>query len=107
MSGYMLGQTEVADTFAEAFPMRYGRVMITAATDAWAQEAARSMTGFATSVIGCKCEAAIECRLGADDTPDGRRAGIHVEVGDGLDKLQRIEWRDEIFRNAATGELAI
>ena len=77
MSGYTLGHTEVADTFAEAFPMRYARVVITAATDAWAQEAARSMTGFATSVIGCKCEAAIERRLAAEDTPDGR-PGIAV-----------------------------
>jgi formylmethanofuran--tetrahydromethanopterin N-formyltransferase len=77
VSGYVLGQTEVADTFAEAFGMRYGRVVITAATDDWAQEAARSMTGFATSVIGCKCEAAIERRLGAEDTPDGR-PGIAV-----------------------------
>ena len=34
--------------------------VITAATDGWALEAARSATGFATSVIGCKCEAAIE-----------------------------------------------
>ena len=77
MSGYVLGDSQVDDTFAEAFPMRYGRVVITAANDAWAQEAARSMTGFATSVIGCKCEAAIECRLGADETPDGR-PGIAV-----------------------------
>ena len=46
--------------------------MITAATDAWALEAARSATGFATSVIGCKCEAAIERPLGAGETPDGR-----------------------------------
>ena len=52
MSGYALGTTEVADTFAEAFPMRYARLVITAATDAWALEAARSATGFATSVIG-------------------------------------------------------
>ena len=51
---------EIADTFAEAFPMWGARVVITAATPAWALEAARSMTGFATSVIGCKCEAAIE-----------------------------------------------
>ena len=72
MSGYVVGQTEVADTFAEAFGMRFARVLITAATDAWADEAARSMTGFATSVIGCKCEAAIERRLGGGDTPDGR-----------------------------------
>jgi formylmethanofuran--tetrahydromethanopterin N-formyltransferase len=77
MSGYVLGHTEVADTFAEAFPMRYARLVITAATAAWAQEAARSATGFATSVIGCKCEAAIERPLVAGQTPDGR-PGIAV-----------------------------
>jgi len=77
MTGYTLGATRVEDTFAEAFPMRYARVVITAATDTWAQEAARSMTGFATSVIGCKCEAAIERPLTAADTPDGR-PGIAV-----------------------------
>ena len=63
MSAYTLGETDVADTFAEAFPMRFARIVITAATDAWAREAARSTTGFATSVIGCKCEAAIERAL--------------------------------------------
>src|SRR6201996_248587 len=73
MSRYSLGATEVADTF----PMRFARVVITAATDAWAREAARSMTGFATSVIGCKCEAAIERPVAAEATPDGR-PGIAV-----------------------------
>jgi formylmethanofuran--tetrahydromethanopterin N-formyltransferase len=77
VSGYTLGETEVADTFAEAFPMRYARLVITAATAAWAQEAARSATGFATSVIGCKCEAAIESPLATGQTPDGR-PGIAV-----------------------------
>jgi formylmethanofuran--tetrahydromethanopterin N-formyltransferase len=64
--------TEIVDTFAEAFPMWGSRVLITAATRAWALEAGRSMTGFATSVIGCKCEASIERELAADETPDGR-----------------------------------
>jgi formylmethanofuran--tetrahydromethanopterin N-formyltransferase len=77
VSAYLLGRTEVVDTFAEAFPMRFARLVITAMTDAWAQEAARSMTGFATSVIGCKCEAAIERPLEAGHTPDGR-PGIAV-----------------------------
>jgi formylmethanofuran--tetrahydromethanopterin N-formyltransferase len=72
MSGFTLGETEVVDTFAEAFPMRFARLVITAATAAWALEAARSMTGFATSVIGCKCEAAIERALEPGETPDGR-----------------------------------
>ena len=77
MTDYLLGATQVADTFAEAFPMRYARLVITAATEAWAHEAARSATGFATSVIGCKCEAAIERPLEVDQTPDGR-PGIAV-----------------------------
>ena len=77
VTAYTLGTTEVADTFAEAFPMRYARLVITAATDGWAYEAARSATGFATSVIGCKCEAAIERPLAEAETPDGR-PGIAV-----------------------------
>jgi formylmethanofuran--tetrahydromethanopterin N-formyltransferase len=63
---------EIVDTFAEAFPMWGARVVITAATPAWALEAGRSMTGFATSVIGCKCEASIERELAPEETPDGR-----------------------------------
>jgi formylmethanofuran--tetrahydromethanopterin N-formyltransferase len=72
MSTYMLGATEVDDTFAEAFGMRFARLVITAATAHWALEAARSATGFATSIIGCKCEAAIERALDPAQTPDGR-----------------------------------
>lgn len=63
---------EIVDTFAEAFDMRASRVIITAATDGWARTAAASMTGFATSVIGCKVEAGIEAMLPPEGTPDGR-----------------------------------
>ena len=52
--------------------MRASRVIITAASDGWARTAAVSMTGFATSVIGCKVEAGIEAMIPAADTPDGR-----------------------------------
>ena len=69
--------TEIIDTFAEAFEMWSARVIITAETHQWATAAAQSMTGFATSVIGCKCEAGIERDLAADETPD-RRPGISV-----------------------------
>src|ERR1700760_561770 len=72
MTTFALGTAEVQDTFAEAFPMRFARLLITAATPGWAHEAARSATGFATSVIGCKCEAAIERVLDRSETPDGR-----------------------------------
>jgi formylmethanofuran--tetrahydromethanopterin N-formyltransferase len=62
----------IDDTFAEAFAMRGTRLVITAHTLAWARQAAVSMTGFATSVIGCGVEAAIESELDAAQTPDGR-----------------------------------
>jgi formylmethanofuran--tetrahydromethanopterin N-formyltransferase len=62
----------IHDTFAEAFPMRAARVVITAVNSRWAREAALKFTGFATSVIACKCEAAIERELAASETPDGR-----------------------------------
>lgn len=73
----LLQSTEIVDTFAEAFKMWAARVVITAASPQWADAAARSMTGFATSVIGCKCEAGIEGEIPAADTPD-RRPGVSV-----------------------------
>ncbi len=57
--------------------MRAARVVITAQSAGWARTAAQSMTGFATSVIGCKVEAGIETDLRPDDTPDGR-PGVSV-----------------------------
>ena len=71
------GGVRIVDTFAEAFGMRGARVIITAQSPSWAQTAALSMTGFATSVIGCKVEAGIEEEIPASDTPDGR-PGISV-----------------------------
>ncbi len=67
----------IEDTYAEAFTMHAARVVITAASERWAREAATSMTGFATSVIGCKLEAGVERSLAPDDTPDGR-PGVSV-----------------------------
>ena len=69
--------TEIVDTFAEAFKMWGARVLITADTKQWAMAAARSMTGFATSVIGCKCEAGIEHEVPPEETVD-RRPGVNV-----------------------------
>jgi formylmethanofuran--tetrahydromethanopterin N-formyltransferase len=62
----------IDDTFAEAFPMKATRLVITAHTPEWARHAAVAATGFATSVIACGCEAGIERELRTDETPDGR-----------------------------------
>ena len=67
----------IEDTFAEAFTMRVARIIITGSSMRWVRAAALKLTGFATSVIGCKVEAGIERELTASRTPDGR-PGVSV-----------------------------
>ena len=67
----------VDDGFAEAFDMRATALVITAPEPRWARQAAVSMTGFATSVIGCGVEAGIDAELDPAATPDGR-PGVRV-----------------------------
>lgn len=62
----------IRDSFAEAFPMRATRILVTAADRRWLDAAARAATGFATSVIACGVEAGIERWLPPSETPDGR-----------------------------------
>ncbi|HUL69385.1 MAG TPA: formylmethanofuran--tetrahydromethanopterin N-formyltransferase [Gemmatimonadales bacterium] len=69
----------IDDSFAEAFGMKATRIIITAQTLEWARHAGVSLTGFATSVIACGCEAAIERDLKPEDTPDGR-PGVSVLI---------------------------
>ncbi|HOP88253.1 formylmethanofuran--tetrahydromethanopterin N-formyltransferase [Acetomicrobium sp.] len=63
---------EIEDTYAEAFSMWGSRIVVTADTREWVMTAAASATGFATSVIGCGCEAGVESELDESQTPDGR-----------------------------------
>ena len=70
-------RVRVDDTFAEAFTMRATGLVITADSARWARQAAVTMTGFATSVIGCGCEAGIDRELTPRETPDGR-PGVRV-----------------------------
>jgi formylmethanofuran--tetrahydromethanopterin N-formyltransferase len=72
MSDLVVNGIAVEDTFAEAFGMKATRVIVTARNLRWAKHAAEAMTGFATSVIACGCEAGIERELDAAETPDGR-----------------------------------
>ena len=68
----VINGTVIDDSFAEAFPMRGTRLIITAHNLTWARHAAVATTGFATSVIACGCEAGIERELAPEETPDGR-----------------------------------
>jgi formylmethanofuran--tetrahydromethanopterin N-formyltransferase len=71
-SGSKASSVEVADTFAEAFPMTAARLVVTADTPAWAAVAGQTTTGYATSVISCDAEAGVERVLDPAETPDGR-----------------------------------
>lgn len=75
----ILNGVEIRDSFAEAFPMVGTRLIITADTAKWAMIAAKTMTGFATSVIGCGCEAGVEREVPSEETPDGR-PGVAVLI---------------------------
>ena len=74
-----LNDVEIVDTFAEAFPIKATRLVITAINESWATTAASVLCGNATSVIACDVEAAIERALSASATPDGR-PGVSVLV---------------------------
>jgi formylmethanofuran--tetrahydromethanopterin N-formyltransferase len=77
MRALTVNGVRIDDTFAEAFPMRATGLVITADSPQWARQAAVTMTGFATSVIGCGCEAGIDRALKPGETPDGR-PGVRV-----------------------------
>lgn len=79
----------IEDTFAEAFTMRVARIVITARSTRWVRAAASKLTGFATSVIGCKVEAGVERELLAAETPDGRPGTSVLLMTMGKDDLAK------------------
>lgn len=74
-----LNGVEIEDTFAEAFPIKIARILITGATKKWALTAAQEATGFGTSVIMCPAEAGIEKVVNGNETPDGR-PGAYIQI---------------------------
>ncbi|MEX2091903.1 MAG: formylmethanofuran--tetrahydromethanopterin N-formyltransferase [Pirellulales bacterium] len=67
-----IGATEILDTHAEAFSARYARLVVTAIDEHWVDAAVRATAGYATSVIGCDCEAGVDRILRMSETSDGR-----------------------------------
>jgi formylmethanofuran--tetrahydromethanopterin N-formyltransferase len=68
----LIGSTRIADTFAEAFRLRFARLVVTAHDPHWLTAATQSFSGYGTSVIGCDAEVGVERTLPAAETPDGR-----------------------------------
>ena len=67
-----INETEIVDTFAEAFSMRYTRLIVTAIDRYWLGIAVSEFCGYGTSVIGCDAEVGVESDIDEADSPDGR-----------------------------------
>lgn len=68
----LLGETWIDDTFAEAFGMKFARLIVTAHDAYWLDAGIREFTGYSSSVIACDAETGVERLLDASQTPDGR-----------------------------------
>ncbi len=67
-----LNGTFIDDTYAEAFGMRYCRVIITAGDSYWLEQACQAFCGYGTSVIACDAEVGTESSIDSSQSPDGR-----------------------------------
>ena len=84
--------TKILDEFAEAFPVWISRIIITGERE-WAYHAAVAATGFASSRIGCPCEAGIEQELSPEETPDGRNGFSILICGEKKQMKQHVATR--------------
>lgn len=84
-----IGNTQIIDTFAEAFGMVYTRVLITAFDQHWLDAAANEFCGYGSSVIACDAEAGVERRLSSNETPDGRPGVSILAFGFSADALAK------------------
>jgi formylmethanofuran--tetrahydromethanopterin N-formyltransferase len=82
-----IGPTLIVDTFAEAFRMRYARLIVTAVDEHWLDCGLREFCGYGASVIGCDAEVGVERRLDSDETPDGRPGAAVLAFGFSADAL--------------------
>jgi formylmethanofuran--tetrahydromethanopterin N-formyltransferase len=82
-----IGPTLILDTFAEAFRMRFARLIVTAVDDYWLDCALREFCGYGSSVIGCDAEVGVERRLETGQTLDGRPGAAVLLFGFSVDAL--------------------
>ena len=77
----LIGNTQISDTFAEAFRLRFTRIVVTAHDEHWLDAAVRAACGYGTSVIGCDAEIGVERPLDRRETPDGRVGAALLAFG--------------------------
>lgn len=84
-----IADTIIEDTFAEAFPMRYARLVVTAHDEHWLGATLREMCGYSASVIACDLEIGVERYLAPNETPDGRCGAAILAFGFSADAVAK------------------
>ena len=84
-----LSGTYIEDTFAEAFGMRYARLIVTAADEYWLEAGIAEITGYSSSVIACDAETGVDRRLSPAETPDGRPGASVLVFGFSTEGLSK------------------
>ncbi|PQO38350.1 formylmethanofuran--tetrahydromethanopterin N-formyltransferase [Blastopirellula marina] len=82
-----IGNTQIIDTFAEAFGMVYTRLIVTAFDEHWLSAATNELCGYGSSVIACDAEVGVERTLPVDQSPDGRPGAAILAFGFSADAL--------------------
>ncbi len=82
--------TRIEDTFAEAFRMRFVRLVVTAADEHWLDAGLREFTGYSSSIISCDSEIGVERRLAGAKTPDGRPGAAVLVFGFSAETLATV-----------------
>ncbi len=81
--------SRIDDTFAEAFEMRFVRIIVTAIDLYWLETAASVFCGYGTSVIGCDAECGVERFVGRSETDDGREGVSILAFGFSTEALEK------------------
>lgn len=84
-----INDTLIVDTFAEAFTMKFTRIIVTADDRHWLDAAINEATGYGSSVIACDCEIAVEQFLDPAATPDGRIGAAILAFGFSRDAVAK------------------
>lgn len=85
----LIGSTQIAATFAEAFGLRFARLVVTAHDDHWLAAALAAACGYGTSVIGCDAEIGVEAMIPRAESPDGRPGAAVLAFGFAADGVAK------------------
>ncbi len=84
-----IGETQILDTFAEAFRMRCTRLIVTAHDVYWLRAAVQELCGYGSSVIACDAEISVERWLAPEESPDARIGAAVLAFGFSVDALAK------------------